>query len=434
MNTSPSPSANNAPGTTDPNFGVEGRIDLQTILKAHTEFQIIFLFKGLTTDNEGNVLFCANLLHEQRGYCYGLGRLDAKGNLDPTFGTDGVVADFFLPFSNAGGSRLTVQPDGKILMLGWTWPSPSNGWADVVVARFNSQGSLDTDFAEQGLCILQTGPDEGLTEDSTTLHVQDDGCILLTANYSRRDDSSVAVGRLFRLLPDGALDTRLNGTGRLEFKLADATAATAINACISQGSDHKIVIAGHARSGPELNTALFARFNHDGSLDPHFGNPQTPGVHYVEGITDHTTFNDLTLRTDNSLVGAGQVGQIGAGATKGLLRAITPNGAAHLLFNHGQPLVSQFDSDVDNGWQCITSTRAGNLVTSSMGDLVYIARFKADGALDTAFNNEGYNQLESGVASYPVLLTERGDQRLILTVNTLSTTPDGLGVAHCFFG
>ena len=68
------------------------------------------------------------------------------------------------------------------------------------------------------------------------------------------------------------------------------------------------------------------------------------------------------------------------------------------------------------------------------GRLVYIARFKADGALDTAFNNEGYNQLESGVASYPVLLTERGDQRLILTVNTLSTTPDGLGVAHCFFG
>lgn len=421
-------------GTLDPSFGTNGEITLHEILKAHPELVVLQLFKGLTTDKAGNILFCANFFKQGPGNIFGLGRLGADGKLDKAFGDNGLVTGNFLPFVPAGGSRLTVQDDGKILMLGWTWRDQGNGWADAVVARFESNGAFDTTFANQGMCTLLTHEDEGLTEDSTTVHVQDDGHILITANYSKRRNSYATVGTVFRLKPNGELDADFNGNGRLDFKLENTAAASAVNACISQGHDHKIVIAGHAQFTPEFNTAMFARLNHDGTLDKTFGDPQTPGVYRTHGIADHTTFNDLTERADHSLVGAGQVGRNHVDATKGLLQAITPNGAPHQLFNQGKPLVSQFNSAYDNGWYTIMRTAAGDLVTASSGSIIYIAKFNAGGALDQTFNNQGYNDLGSPSQSTPVLLTTLAEQRILIGANILGVEPEGMGTLRCFFG
>ncbi|SDX59147.1 delta-60 repeat domain-containing protein [Pseudomonas salomonii] len=429
--------AANAPsqsGTHDPSFGVKGEITLHEILAGHPELVVLQLFKGLTTDKEGNILFCANFFQHGLNNIFGLGRLDANGKLDKAFGKDGLVTGNFAPSVPAGGSRLTVQPDGKILMLGWTWRDKGNGWADIVVARFESNGAFDTTFANQGMCTLLTHQDEGLTEDSTTVHVQNDGHILITANYSKRHNSYSTVGTVFRLKPNGELDADLNGNGRLDFKLENTAAATTVNACISQGDDHKIVIAGHARFTPTLHSAMFARLNHDGTLDKTFGDPQNPGVFRVQGITDHTTFNDLTERADRSLVGAGQVGMNYVEATSGLLCAITPNGAPHQLFNQGNPLVSQFNSAYDNGWYTIMNTGAGDLVTASSGNMIYVAKFNAGGAPDPAFNNQGYNDLDSPVRNNPVLLAELGEQRILIGANIVGVNPEGMGSLQCFFG
>ncbi|NWA40654.1 hypothetical protein HX871_02795 [Pseudomonas reactans] len=428
--------ATTQPGTPDPAFGTLGEAVLAKIVEEHPELIVQHHIKGLTTDQDGNVLFSASFYRDApdyTGYIYGLGRLDAKGNLDKKFGNNGLVFDRFVPDLPAGGSRLTVQHDGKILMLGWTLPTSNDPWAALAIARFNSQGNLDTGFAENGVRVLTTHLDDELIEDSPTVHEQPDGYILVTANYFKRGNTELTTGTLFRLQPDGVLDNSFNRDGRLDFKLTDSTAPTAINACISQGSDHKIVIAGHARRPSGLNTALFARFNRDGTLDTLFGNLLTPGFHYVEdeAINNHASLYDLTERSDSSLVGAGQVAGI---KTKGLLRAITPSGATHQLFNNGKPLITQFDPMRDNGWQCIMSTHSGHLVTASTGGGIYIAQFKADGALNLAFNHRGYTYIDSQVLTKPVSLTERGDQRVIVAANITGIDPDGLGVLHGYFG
>ncbi|WP_421534708.1 hypothetical protein [Pseudomonas marginalis] len=423
------------PGTLDPDFGIGGVQALEKILEDHGDLNVRFRFGGLATAKDGKLLFSASVYrnHDDQ-YLYGLGRLSTDGSLDKSFGTNGLVTGDFLPSLPAGGSRLTVQSAGNILMLGWTWRSASNGWANLVIARFNSEGEPDTNFAEQGRRILPTKDYEELIGESATVHVQSDGRILVSANYVAHDNPDQTVGVLFRLQPDGALDESFNKTGRLEFKLAGSNVATAVNACISQGSDHKIVFVGHARFIPTLKTALFARLNPDGSPDAGFGSPKTPGFHPMDSIKDHTTFNALTERADNSLVGAGQIGQGGAESTKGLMQAITPNGAVHQLFNNGKPLVSQFDSNHDNGWQCIMQTSTGNLVTASTGNWIYIAQFKTHGVLDLAFNNQGYNDMQSEPRSPPVLLTERGDQRIIAGANVSGIDDKGVGQLRCLFG
>ncbi|MDR9877052.1 hypothetical protein RJC98_17860 [Pseudomonas allii] len=421
------------PGSPDPNFGNNGVATLEWILKQHPDFIVTHHFKGLTTTLDGKVLFSANLFNNGN-YVFGLGRLNADGSLDDSWGKNGLVSGMFLPLTQAGGSRLVAQPDGKILMLGWTWHDPDTPWADLVIARFDSQGTLDPQFADAGVRVLLTHQSEGLTEDSATVYLQHDGSILVTANYAQRAAPTMTNGTVFRLQPNGQLDPSLNGNGRLDFKLPVANAATAVNACISQGNRHKIVIVGHARFAPATDTAFVARLNHNGTLDTTFGPPQTPGYHTVDIIDEHTTFNALVERADNSIVAAGQVGVIGAGITQGLLRAITPDGAPHLLFNNGQPLRSQFDNKRDNGWQCLMLTNAGNIVTASRGGWIYVARFKADGTLDLIFNRKGYTDMQSPVVTDPVLLTERGDQRIIVAANTLGITPEGVGVIRGFLG
>ncbi|WP_315335578.1 hypothetical protein [Pseudomonas grimontii] len=422
------------PGTPDPGFGINGNTTLSSILNDIPGLTVRFRLKGLATDNDGKLLFSASLFKKDH-YVYGLGRLNLNGSLDTTFTQNALVTGDFVPSLPAGGSGLTLQADGKILMAGWTSRSSYDNWADLVVARFDSKGSPDTNFAEQGWCILQTRPDEGLTEDSVKVHVQQDGCILVSANYSKRNNPALTVGVLFRLLPNGALDTGLNGNGKLDFKLLDPAAATAINACISQGSDYKIVIAGHAQFTPGLQTAFFARLNPDGTTDTGFGSPQTPGFHRIDSIADHTTLYDLVERADKSLIGAGQVGLNDNRTTKGLIQGITPNGAAHQLFNKGKPMVSQFDDNRDIGWQRIMNTHSGNLTTASEGAWIYIAQFKADGSLNIDFNNKGYIDLDAPVMSTPLVLTERGDQRVIVGANVVGTDPaGGIGALFSFFG
>jgi len=424
----------NQPGTPDPDFGINGQTTLYSILNHIPGLTLRFRLKGLTTDNNGQLLFSANLFKKEH-FVYGLGRLKPDGSLDGAFTPNELVTGDFVQSLPAGASRLTVQPDGKILMVGWTSRSSFDNWADLVVARFDDKGRPDTSFAEEGRCILQTMPDEGLTEDSVKVHVQKDGCILVSANYSKRYNPALTIGVLFRLLPNGRLDPGLNGNGRLDFNLLGPSAATAINACISQGNDYKIVIAGHAQFSPGRQTAFFARLNPDGTTDAAFGSPQTPGFHRVDSIEGDTTLYDLVERTDKSLIGAGQVGLSGNGTTKGLIQAITPNGAAHQLFNNGQPLVSEFDDNRDIGWQCIMNTSAGNLTTASQGTWGYIAQFKADGTLNMNFNNKGYIDLDAPVMSTPLVLAKRGDHRVIVGANVADTDPaGGIGALFSFFG
>src|SRR2546428_6574218 len=66
----------------------------------------------------------------------------ASGNLDPTFGTGGKVTTDFSGGEDAAFA-VVLQPDGKIVVAG-----RSRG--DFALARYNSNGTLDTTFGSAG--------------------------------------------------------------------------------------------------------------------------------------------------------------------------------------------------------------------------------------------------------------------------------------------
>jgi uncharacterized delta-60 repeat protein len=124
-------------------------------------------------------------------------RLNPNGSLDTSFDGDGKVTTFINNRSNVISS-LAVQPDGKILGVG---SSGLNLESDLLLVRYNPNGSLDTSFDGDGKVITSLGPnaDYGF---STVL--QPDGKIIVGGeSFITPFNSAFAV---VRYLPNGSLD------------------------------------------------------------------------------------------------------------------------------------------------------------------------------------------------------------------------------------
>jgi uncharacterized delta-60 repeat protein len=74
--------------------------------------------------------------------------------LDQSFGSGGIVQSSVV---NTGHKALAVQSDGKIVLGGIT----STSGSDVVIARYNTDGSLDTSFGSNGIFTQNIGDTSG---------------------------------------------------------------------------------------------------------------------------------------------------------------------------------------------------------------------------------------------------------------------------------
>jgi choice-of-anchor C domain-containing protein len=133
-------------------------------------------------------------------------RLNANGTLDTSFSPGGADGDgklvTWVATNPEYGTTLALQSDGKILMTG-----VSNGTFGIV--RVNSDGSLDNSFGTTGKVSVNVGPGN---DESRHVIVLPDGKLIvvgLSVNTATDGTSDFSV---IRLNSDGSLDTTFNGT------------------------------------------------------------------------------------------------------------------------------------------------------------------------------------------------------------------------------
>ncbi len=135
-------------------------------------------------------------------------RFDTTGVLDHSFGSEGKVFASWDCGSNPADNEIKIQSDGKIV-LGTRYYNGEN--ADFIVARYNTDGSPDQEFGENGQVISQFGSYDELCN---TIAIQADGKILaaggigvLPAGYSEYDFV------LARYHSDGTIDDSFGNNG-----------------------------------------------------------------------------------------------------------------------------------------------------------------------------------------------------------------------------
>src|SRR5437762_924531 len=105
----------------------------------------------LRPDANRVLLACERLEERETPAAGHVARFNADGTLDRTFSGDGKGFTAFVGMG-VSATGLAVQADGKIVVVGRG--TPTNGSPGrAVLARFNSDGSLDTTFDGDGQAI-----------------------------------------------------------------------------------------------------------------------------------------------------------------------------------------------------------------------------------------------------------------------------------------
>ena len=342
-------------------------------------------------------------------------RLLAAGALDTTFGTGGQVVDDLGVGKDEEIYASAIQADGKLVVAGMV-RTPGGSGRDFLIARFNSNGSLDAGFGPGGKFVMNVSdPDTTNLDDQVNdLVVLPDGRILAvgTATKATGPGQDKKGFALVQLTSDGVLDTSFDGDGKLITVLQDLQGNNiASNASsVALQSDGRIVVGGTstatAASGTRGDFAV-ARFNPSGTFDTTF---DTDGYTIVDVDSSSSGFavdvlSDIAIQSDGKIVA------VGHGDTNDLDNSPnttqTSQDLVMMRFNTSGSLDTSFSvdgkvvTDVASGSQDFASTvvvqtdgkivvggRATISASSSDNDFV-IARYIDNGTRDTSFTPSG---------------------------------------------
>ena len=212
-----------------------------------------------------------------------LTRLFTNGNVDSSFGTNGLAFKAGFPYVNA----MVVQPDDKIICV-------INDF-QVFIKRFTSSGSPDLSFGTNGTV--------NIFEANKSFYVQAVK-VLLNGKIVVAGSCTIAgKARFFveRFLSNGTPDNTFNSTGKI---ILDLSAFDNVAYDIAEQSGGKLVVGGSIISGFNVASQLaLIRLNTDGSRDMTFN---TSGIQqYATGSGTGETATFLQRYPDDKILVAG---------------------------------------------------------------------------------------------------------------------------------
>jgi uncharacterized delta-60 repeat protein len=285
--------------------------------------------------------------------------------------------------SGSSANAVAVQGDGKIVAVGACFV----GLTQFCLARYNSDGSLDTSFDSDGKVTTAMNTDSFRSGSSVlAVAVQGDGKIVAAGVCfdGETTGGEMADFCVARYNGDGSLDTSFDSDGEVRTRIFGAERAAAI---AIQG-DGKIVAAGNCHVGSATANFCLARYNGDGSLDTSFDSDGTvrtaigAGAAYASGVA---------VQSDGKIVAAGACGL-----------ALAPSGFCVARYNSDGSLDTSFDSDGTLTTVIADGSYAYAVAVQGDGKLVVVgscavagvsefclARYNGDGSLDTSFGSGG---------------------------------------------
>jgi uncharacterized delta-60 repeat protein len=131
-------------------------------------------------------------------------RYNKDGSLDSSFDTSAK-------FRGGNGAKIVLQKDNKIIVAANQFPEADTGKSTgKLIARYNSDGSLDTKFGVNGEILIDIGID---LRDSNDLKLQSDGSIVVVGTTGNVNESGTYDFVIARYLSDGTPATPPTITG-----------------------------------------------------------------------------------------------------------------------------------------------------------------------------------------------------------------------------
>jgi uncharacterized delta-60 repeat protein len=264
----------NTDGTLDKTFGpVHNGIALVSIRNPGAKYPDVAHAVAIQPDGKIVVVGEADI-----GATMFVARFNPDGTLDKSFDTDGVVG-----VSGDDADAVAIE-NGKIIVAGSELEGFLNPNDNLIVARLNGDGSIDTSFGTGGRIDLDLGENEdpraiAIDNNDTPATNPDYGKIIIVGHQATDFDHLIQPDLkttdkilIARYLANGKPDTSFNGSGVLVTTANDGAKSTDADA-VTIESGGKIVVAGSAGTNFGSNDHNFftARFTVNGALDKSFG-------------------------------------------------------------------------------------------------------------------------------------------------------------------
>ena len=314
------------------------------------------------------------------------------GTFDQSFddgqGHPGVVFTAFPGNpTSAGIGGIALQNDGKLVAAGY-------GAGQIVLIRYNANGTLDTSFATNG--ILQSN----LVANASVgkILIQPDGKYVVVGSFG----STTLTQYVARFLPDGTPDSSFGSGGVAAIGIAGSQT---IGLAIALQADGKIVTGGGATTLPgdpnPSNSFLLARLNRDGTLDTTFDGD---GLQIISsGVPTsgfYGIFRSVAVQSDGRILALGYTDLLFRFNSDGSLDTSFDGDGQRVVFGTSIPINGPNSETFD-----LTVTPSGKITvvgnpstTVDFPDPKYIiARYLPNGLPDTNFSGDGF--LSFGVGS-----------------------------------
>ena len=274
----------NSDGSLDNTFSGDG----MTTVSFGTDYQQA---SGVVIQPDGKIVVVGNVENFDTGAIdFAVVRYNTDGSLDNTFDGDGTLTTDFNNGGNDLARDVAIQSDGKIVVVGYTDDFIDG---DIALARYNTDGSLDTSFDTDGKLTTDfgVGYDYGYA-----VTIQSDGKILVAGQVS---DASLDNFGLVRYNTDGSLDTSFD----LDGKVLTNFTSYSYGYDMALQSDGKILVGGTTYN-PTLAKNIFAvaKYNSDGSLDTSFNSTGKVTTNFSSGDDDG---RGIALQSDGKILLAG---------------------------------------------------------------------------------------------------------------------------------
>ena len=253
----------------DHSFGKDGIVITQVTTNYISS--ISSSIKAVLVQPDGKIVVGGYSIQNTNYFDFTLARYNTNGSLDTSFGTNGtgiVVTDFGF---GTLINALTFQFGTNLIAAGRL--SSIGGQAGVALACYDTNGALISSFGSGGKTTTP-GPDYS----ANAVITEGDGSILAAGSGIGNGHSSDDFA-LFHYTTNGVLDSTFSGGGEVFTRITttnyiDAAATVALQAGSSSPSiPEKIVVAGTHQdiSAGFQSSQVVIRYNLDGTLDTSFG-------------------------------------------------------------------------------------------------------------------------------------------------------------------
>ncbi|HJU40718.1 MAG TPA: hypothetical protein VJ724_14200 [Tahibacter sp.] len=222
-------------------------------------------------------------------------RLDAAGNVDATFGTQGFTKIAYLDVT-----ALAVDTQGRIVVLGNDREDFARGFGKLV--RLTPDGAPDPTFDGDGVLPVEwDGRDSANQFDALAIGAGD---AIVVGGSVDTGDGPDSVFALARIAADGTYDPTFAGTGHRTFGADDIVSPVNHVERVVVAADGAIAFSGQYTNAGGKRALVLGRVNADGTSDAAFGDPATPGWQRPAIVPDAfgVDTTGLVMQPDGKLV------------------------------------------------------------------------------------------------------------------------------------